>query len=156
MQLTTEKLKSLWENLKEFDVLFNDVVHQDPESFVRVFLSGNGDDIVSNGLIWEVDDVGILYITDISRYQATAHFSFWDRRIKGREELIRRMIRWVFDNFGFHRLTVEVPLYASPWLSRAVERIGFTKEGRRREVVPYKGQWFDTNIYSILEHEVER
>lgn len=155
-QLTTETLRSYWEKLRNFDVIFNDDVRSDPRSFIQIFLSANGEnDVQANGLVWEVDDVGIIFITEITTHTAEAHFSFWDRRIKGREELIKQMLRWGFRTFGFHRITCQVPLYAAPWLSRAVEKVGFKKEGRLREVVRYKGQWFDTILYSILSYEVE-
>jgi RimJ/RimL family protein N-acetyltransferase len=142
--------------LREFDVLFNDEVRQDLDSFIGIFLSGDGGNgVQANGLIWEVDDVGIIFITHITTASAQAHFSFWDRRIKGRESLIRQMLKWGFERFGFHRITCEVPLYAAAWLSRSVEKVGFKKEGRMREAVRYKGQWFDVNLYSILSHEVD-
>ena len=154
-RLTTDRLKFYWERLREFDVLFNDEIRQDLRAFIEVFLSGDlANDVQANGLIWEVDDVGIIYITDIRQSTANAHFSFWDRRIKGRELLIREMLKWGFVTFGFHRITCEVPLYAAPWLSRAVEKVGFVKEGRLREATYYKGQWFDAILYSILNHEV--
>lgn len=154
--LTTSTLRGYWERLKDFDVLFNDEVRQNLKSFIELFLTGDEKNGVrAKGLIWEVDDVGIIFITDITSVGAHAHFNFWDRRIKGREELIRNMLKWGFEQFGFHRIVCQVPLYAAPWLSRAVEKVGFTKEGRMREVVRYKGQWFDAILYSILSHEVE-
>jgi RimJ/RimL family protein N-acetyltransferase len=155
VQLNMERLKFYYDQLKQFDVVFNDFIENDLESFINIFLSDDGHDgIVSNGLIWEVDSVGIIYITDIRPSSAVAHFSFWDRRLKGRENLIRAMLRWGFDQFGFHRIEARVGLYAAPWVSRAIERVGFKKEGRLREAVQYKGEWFDMNVYSILEHEV--
>lgn len=155
-RLTTSVLQGYWERLKEFDVLFNDEVRQDLDSFIGIFLSGDlNDEIVANGLVWEVDDVGIIFVTDITPSAAKGHFSFWDRRVKGREVLIRQMTKWLFNQFGFHRITCEVPLYAAAWLSRTVEKAGFKKEGRLREVVRYKGQWFDVNLYSMLNHEVD-
>jgi len=153
-KLTPEKLKYLHEKLSQFEVMFNEHVQGDMESFIKTFLTFEGFDIQPTGLIWEVDDVGILYLTEIRpAYEAQAHFSFWDRKFFGRENLIRKMMRYVFDEFGFHRIVVEVPLYAKPTLF-AIERIGFVQEGRKREAVKYRGKWFDMNLYSILEHEV--
>lgn len=126
------------------------------ESFVRIFFTaGANGEPVPQGIIYEVDDVGILFLTDLRPGKsATAHFQFWDRRFKGREELCRRMLRYAFDKFGFHRIIAEVGLYAVPEMA-AVERVGFKKEGRMREATKYQGEWFDVNLYSILEHEVE-
>ena len=153
LYLTVDKLNGLYEKLKEFDVLFNDHVGNDLESFLNAFLTEVNGEMQSTGLLWEVDDVGILYLTDIRPgYDAYAHFSFWDRRFRGREDLVRQMIRYVIKKFGFHRITVDVPKYAAPTMG-FVERIGFIKEGVRRKVVKYKGEWFDAIQYAIVESD---
>lgn len=82
-----------------------------------------------------------------------AHFAFWDRRFRGREELVLKMLEYVFEKYGFHRVETRVALYANPVMA-AVERIGFVKEGRAREAVLKDGEWYDTNLYAILRREV--
>ena len=155
LYLDMKKLNELYDKLKEFDVLFNDSVGNDIEAFVNSFLVEVNGEMQSTGLLWEVDDVGILYITDIRPgYDAYAHFSFWDRRYRGREELVRKMIKYVMQKFKFHRITVDVPLYATPTMG-FVERVGFKHEGRRRKTVKYRGQWFDANQYAIVEDELD-
>lgn len=153
--LTTEKLNDYYERLKEFDIAFNDHVPNSPGGFASIFLSVNEDLTVSaNGLVFEVDDVGILYLTDIiPGFSGIAHFAFWDRRLRGREELIQKMISFAFEQYGFHRIETRVAMYAIPMLA-AVERIGFKKEGRAREAVLKNGDWYDVNLYSILRREV--
>ena len=153
--ISLESLRHYYEKLKKFDVVFNDHVQNTPEGFASIFISWDEDgNITPNGLLWTVDDVGILYITNLRPgYSAQAHFSFWDRRIRGREELIRKMIAYCFDRYEFHRIETRVALYATGIMG-AVERIGFKKEGRARESVRFNGDWFDVNLYSILEGEV--
>lgn len=155
VSLTTDKLRDYYERLKEFDIAFNEHAPNSPEGFASIFLSVNDDFTVSsNGLVFEVDDVGILYLTHISLgYSAIAHFAFWDRRLRGREELIQKMITFAFEQYGFQRIETRVAMYAVPMLA-AVERIGFTKEGRAREAVLKGGVWYDVNLYSILRREV--
>lgn len=153
-RLSFNRLRYLWDKLSQFDVLFNDYVAQDFKSFVSNFVMQENGQPVPTGLIWDVDDVGIFYLTDIHPMESgLAHFVFWDRRFKGREELCREMLRFLFDRYKFHRIRVEVPLYAKYTL-QAVERIGFIKEGRARDAVRYKGEWFDVNFYSMLEGEL--
>lgn len=153
--LTIERLRFYYDNLKEFDVLFNEHVRNDFKSWISQFLSQDeSGNVTSNGLIWQVDDVGIFYLTDIRPgYEALAHFNFWDQKFNGRRELCREMLKYIFTRFGFHRIVTEVAMYATKSLS-AVEWIGFTKEGRKREAVKYKGEWWDVALYSILEDEV--
>lgn len=153
VRLTTERLAYYYEKIKPFDVVFNDEVPNDPVTFAQIFVSqGTDGQLVSNGLVWEVDDVGIIQATHITESSTLVHFTFWDRRLRGREELLKEMIRYAFKKYGFQRIETRVALYARPMLV-AVERIGFVKEGRLRKCVKYKGEWFDANIYSILRGE---
>ena len=153
--MTSAKLRDYYERLEEFDIAFNDHVPNSPSGFASIFLTINEDLSVSaNGLVYEVDDVGILYLTHITpKFSALAHFAFWDRRLRGREELIRKMIEFAFEQYGFQRIEARVAMYAVPMLA-AVERIGFVKEGRAREAVKRNGEWYDVNLYSILRREV--
>lgn len=153
--LTPETLHDYYEKIKQFDVVFNEHVPNDPIEFASIFLGQDKTgEVFAKGLIWEVDDVGILYLTEICETQALAHFTFWDRKLRGRLNLIREMIKYCFARYGFERIETRVALYAKPILP-VVEKIGFKKEGRLRHTSPYKGKWFDTNIYSILKGELD-
>lgn len=154
-RLSVGRLRYYYEQLKGFDVVFNDYVKNDPTSFIQKFITVDEyGQVHPTGLIWEVDDVGIIYLTDIRpAYEGLADFDFWDQRLRGREPLVREMVKLGFEHYGFHRIVTEVALYARPAL-QFVERVGFKKEGRKREAVRYKGDWFDVNLYSMLAHEV--
>lgn len=155
--LSIENLRRYWNHLKEFDVLFDEFVQGDVDAFIRRFVGQNGDgEPVARGLIWEVDDVGILFLTEFNPYyrEATGHYTFWDGAYRGREELVREMLRYVFDDLDLRIIRAEVPLYAQPAMVFA-EKLGFVKEGRKRDARFYKGQWFDVNMYSIRKEEIE-
>ena len=78
--LDRDTLQGYYEKIKKFDVVFNDLVPNDPIEFAGIFLGQtNGGPVWAKGLIWEVDDVGILYLTEITDTQALAHFTFWDK-----------------------------------------------------------------------------
>ena len=154
VELTMEKLLGYYNRLKEFDAVFNDDFPNDPIAFGQLFLNQSPNGFVqARGLIWEVDDVGILYLTNIGVKSATAHFTFWDQRIRGREPLIRAMIKYGMKEYGFERIETRAALYATRAI-RAVERIGFVKEGRLRKSVSFKGELFDAYVYSLLREEV--
>lgn len=155
-ELTIERLKYYYERLKKFKWIFNNFMKDDLDSFIRTFISQSRltGDVVANGLVWEVDDVGLLGLSDIiPKHDATLHFSFWDRRTKGREVLLREFVKYVFRVFEFNRLSAEVPLYAAPWLPMIYEAAGFVAEGRKRKDAFYEGQWFDTRMLSVLREE---
>lgn len=152
--LTVDKLRTIYQQIMKFDVLFNEDISTFA-GFLSCFMYQTDDgELHPTGLMWEVDDVGILRLSDIKPgYEAKAHFTFWDRRFRGRARLLLIMTEYVFRKFGFHRIVVEVPLYAENTMN-LVEGLGFVKEGRKRSAVRYKGEWFDMNMYAMLEDEV--
>ncbi len=153
--LSVERMQFLWEKLKGFDTLFNDFVKDDYAAFVNHFVMEYDGQPVPTGLLWDIDDVGIFLLQDIIPHQsATAHFVFWDRRFRGREELCIEMLKYVFENYKFERVKVEVPLYANH-TQDAVERLGFVQEGRLRRAVLYHDNWHDLLIYSVLLEDLE-
>ena len=150
--LTVERLHNLWIQLSKFPMLFNRHI-VDEGDFIASFVSEKDGNLKANGLLWEVDDVGIFFLTDIyPQYQATGHYTFWDGRFRGREQLVREMVKYVFDEFDFHRIIAEVGMFSQSAL-KAAERIGFVKEGRLRKAAWYQGDWWDVNLYSILKEE---
>ena len=152
-ELTVEKLAFFWEKLKDFDVLFNDFVRGDFPAFLEHFVLQVNGEPVPAGLIWEVDDVGLFLLNEIiPGVSGMGHFVFWDRRFTGRENLCRQMARYALETYDLQKISVAVPVYAYFTL-RAMELIGFVREGRLRREALYKGKWFDVNRYSILRDE---
>lgn len=157
MTLEMEHLKIFWEKARHFKTLFGEEISGDFRKFVEVFLRTSSSGVVEPaGLFWVVDDfVGVFYMTRIEVLQdALVHYSFFDGRTKGRSELAREMMRYVFREYGFNRLTVELPYFASKSAFKFAEEIGFVHEGRKRQAVRYSGQLFDVNCFGILRSEV--
>jgi len=155
-RLTTDRLRFLWDKLKGFDTLFNDYVRGDFAAFVDHFLLNVNGQPQPAGLMWDVDDVGILFLNELkSDHSATAHFCFWDGRFRGREKLCREMVKLAFDIYGFRRIEVQVPHYAKKTL-HAVQSIGFVSEGIRRQAIFYKDQWFDVRLFSVIKEDLEK
>ncbi len=145
----------LWDKLKGFDTLFNDFVRGDYAAFVNHFVMEVNGQPVPTGLLWDIDDVGIFLLHDIISHQsATAHFVFWDKRFRGRENLCTEMLRYAFEKYKFQRIKVEVPIYANH-TQNAVERLGFIQEGRLRKAIKFHDKWFDILIYSVLLEDLE-
>lgn len=152
--LSLENLQRWWDNLKQFPTLFGGHIFS-VDDFILTFVTIEDDgEIKAKGIVWEVDDVGIFYLTDIQPgFQASGHFSFWDRRLRGREDLCREALKYAFKEFKFHRITTYVPLHVIRIIP-AVKKIGFVKEGRLRSASWYKGDWYDVFVFSILEGEL--
>lgn len=154
-RLSFDRLKFIWNKCREFKILFNDFVDGNFEAFVNHFVQSDSDGLTAAGIIFAVDDVGLFILNDIRpAYSASIHYLFWDKRFRGREELCRRMIKYVFEEYKFRRLETRVPLVAQPAI-QAATRIGLVREGRLRKAMLYKGEWVDMNLYSMIPEDFE-
>lgn len=156
--LSQGKLFDLYMRLKGFKVLFNDITQGDSEAFIKTFIDirVDGSEVVvtPKGLLFEIDDVGIVFLSDIvPGLNADIHINFWDRRMKGREGLIREIAKFAINNFNLHRLSTSIPAYARPALAR-IKKYGFKEEGIIRESVLYEGQYNNVHLFGILASEV--
>ncbi len=80
-----------------------------------------------NTILYLVDDVGVLAAVDIVRgYHAHAHITFWDGRLRGREELTRLIAFRVMDECELNILWTAVPSEARVAVAFA-RRVGFRK-----------------------------
>jgi len=156
MPFTPENLRTFFEKASQFRTLFTDDINGDFKKFAESFISMRGDEIYANGLCWVIDDfVGVYYMTDIGFADATVHYTFFDRRHLGREKLTQALLRYVFEKYGFRRLTTEVPMYVSKPVFSFVMNLGFQKEGRKRKSKLYKGEWFDSMLFGLLREQAE-
>lgn len=157
LRMTKENLHTLFHKFGQFKTIIGKEFTGDFKQFCNLFLTQNPDGSVeSNGIFWVVDDfVGIFYITDIQPgVDCVVHYSFFDRRHKGRIVLIKEMMKYVFTVLKFQRLTVKIPLYAKESVFHFTEKyLGFTKEGRLRRAEHFDDKWFDVNIYGLLREE---
>ena len=156
VSLTPEKLRELYLKLEQYPGLFSDYTRGDYEAFLNHFIAQRPDgSVIALGLIFEVDDVGIVYLTNISPgFQAQAHLAFWDRKLKGRDKLVKKLLDFGFNFLKLHRIYVEIPMYAVPVMPWLEKKLGFVNEGRLREATIYFGQWYDVNLYSMLAGEL--
>lgn len=158
LELTPQNLWKMWNLSREFNTLFNEEIRGSFKKFLEVFIRQSPDGSVeSNGLFWVVDDfVGILYMTDIvPGADANVHYSFFDRRQKGRAKLVREMLKFAFDKYKFRRLSAHVPMYAIHGMMGFLESIGFKSEGRKSKGAFYRGEWWDVNLFGILAEEAQ-
>ena len=67
-------------------------------------------------------------------------------------EAARAMLEFGFGELGVRRVWAEcVPENAAS--RRVMEKLGMRREGRLRQTQRYKGRWWDTLVYGILENE---
>lgn len=131
-----------------------------------------------NGRSWEVwgDEgslVGLIYFTDIVPGEdATAHYCFFDERLKDKTPILRAMAEWAFsahENWEpLRRLTIAIPDYAFALARHAHRALGFggdfvyerngvslPVEGVKRSALQWRGQRRDVLILGLLNPEME-
>lgn len=157
---TQENSIKFYEKAKQFPTIYGKEFLSSPESFMELFVNRIGDSFELNGLFWVINDfIGVFYLSEIEEHEgqltdAQAHYTFFDRRHHGREKLIAEMLHFLFKKYGFNRLSVEIPNYASPQTRHFITDCGFKYEGKKRRAAKYKDDWFDVNLYGILKSEL--
>jgi RimJ/RimL family protein N-acetyltransferase len=143
-----------WEKAKKHRTLYGKEIPTIGDFLSLFFYWTENGRINSNGMFWQVDDMeGVFYLTDIGDFDALVHYSFFNGRHKGRLDLVKGMLKHIFDTYHFSRLTAEIPCYATPQAKNFCQSLGFTYEGKRRKSAMYKGEMFDTNLYGLLKEE---
>jgi RimJ/RimL family protein N-acetyltransferase len=156
MLWTPENIEKLTSKVLEFPTLYGREI-KSPADITEMFLNPSPSGITAKGLFFVVDDfVGLFYITDFAYNftDAIAHYTFFDRRHRGRIPLVRAMMKYVFETYQFNRLSVEVPLFTSPHTRHFIGECGFTLEGKKRKSIRFKDDIFDILLFGILKSEV--
>ena len=153
--LTPSKIRDLWIEYSQHDVLFSDYTMGKLEPFVislinpRSFWFELFDNISGKA-------IGLAMLCDIiPQFDAKGHFAFWDRIGSGKEPLIWELMELCFQEFDLHRMSAETPGYQRGTI-RTIKRLGFKNEGERTESVYYKGRWMNTLLFGITREEFER
>jgi RimJ/RimL family protein N-acetyltransferase len=67
-------------------------------------------------------------------------------------EATRLLLRHAFEALGLHRVSLEVYAF-NPRGRRAYEKVGFVREGVRRDALRFDGEWVDSVLMAVLDHE---
>lgn len=67
-------------------------------------------------------------------------------------ELSKRLVVLGFDHFNLHKVEAGVATENIQSI-RVLEKIGMTREGLRRKILPIRGEWKDNYHYSIVEDD---
>ena len=152
--MTADKIGELWNEFKKHEVLFTDEIKGDPEAFIDIMLNPRS--------VWlevfsieQNKPIGVISLNKvIPGFDAEGHFVFWDGKGRGREGLSLRVGRWLFERYNLHRVTTMIPLNQKGTI-RFTERLGFRKEGVKREGTLRHGKWIDLIIFGLLHSELE-
>lgn len=154
IEFTQENLIKLYQQVSKFSTFMGQEINS-MEDLLRFFVAEDSNHMLQpKGLCLVIDDfIGIFWLTDINGlFEASVHYTFFDRRHKGRVELCKKALAFCFQTFKFHRLYTAVPVYAVG-VMRFIESLGFVKYGRSRKNRIYKGKYYDACLYDLLSEE---
>lgn len=147
MELSKEKLKDLWEKLKDFGKLYSDASHGDEIGFYQRFLD---EDVI----VFEMEG-GIAILDNIVPFErAQIHVSFWDKHLSTRTELLREGLKWIFEVYNLNRIEAVIPYFSHALKRFLTSRLGFKFEGVLRGRHLFEGKFIDELIFSLLREEV--
>lgn len=70
-------------------------------------------------------------------------------------EAVALTVRYGFEVLGLHRIELEVYAF-NPRARRVYEKAGFVREGTRRQVFRFDGQWVDAEVMALLREDWDR
>ena len=147
LELTPEKVQFLWKKLSEVKGLHDDFTRGQFPMFLRMLSMPNS--------LWleRKDGNGILYMTEVIQHlSATAHFVYWDKRLRGREEFTMDCLRFVMEKLDLMKVNAYLPQYAAAAL-HFVKKLEFKKEGTIRRWSYSDGKLFDIHVFGITREE---
>ena len=152
MVMTPEKTAWLWNEMKKYRTLFSDFTRGDIQNFTDL--------IMLKDSFWiEVLDssertIGIIYWTGMNRIiDADVHLMFFDRRPAEKVNLCKLVAKWFFDNNPqYNRMTATLPVIYHATI-RLAGKIGFRREGKKRESQMMGTKMVDELIFGLLAKE---
>jgi hypothetical protein len=88
------------------------------------------------------------------RLDMVLHLVMFDRRLRGRESLLKEIIGYFFDKLQLRRVTCVIGEDAKTAL-KLVSRLGFVHEGTMRHAILRGGKYIDAQVFGMLKEELE-
>jgi RimJ/RimL family protein N-acetyltransferase len=119
----------------------------EPESFGRFVIEADGEPAGMLG--FHVANAR----SRIARLERLAvHQAFRGRRLA--DEAARLFQRLLLEELGFHRLELEIYAVNERACAHA-ERVGFVREGRKRQAYLKDGDWVDSVLYALIPEDLD-
>lgn len=153
LELTLEKMKWLWDEMRKYRSLFSDLTRGSAENFYAVM--SMKDSFWLEVLDDQEQTIGLVYWTGLSQLiDCDVHMMFFDRKPSEKLGLCKEIAKWFFVNFPqYNRMTATLPItyYATIRLAR---KVGFAWEGKKRESQLMNKQKLDEVILGLLASEI--
>jgi hypothetical protein len=146
--LTPEKIAWLWEQVKQFPIIFDDFGRGDFDAFTAKLTNPR------NAFVDIGPGIGLACLMGIRpRLDALVHIVMFDRKLKGREPLFKEILQYAFNRLQLRRVTAMISSDASLAIALC-KRMGWTHEGTMRQAMLRDGHYTDIEIYGLLREEL--
>lgn len=119
----------------------------EPEAFGRFVIEVDGE---------QAGMVGFHVVNERSRIARLERLAVHPRH-RGRrlaDEAAHLFQRHLLEELGFHRLELEIYAFNERACAHA-ERVGFVREGRKRQAYLKDGEWVDTVLYALIPEDLD-
>ena len=149
--LVSGKLEYLWNCMRMYPQVFDDVIPRTFEAFKETMLAPNNQ-------FYEIlegeETIGLAAATQVRpTLDANMHVVMFDRRLRGRESVLLEALRDFGIRAKLRRMTVALP-EDNRTAIKLVGRLGFKLEGVMRKAHLRDGIYRDYHIYGILAEEL--
>lgn len=105
------------------------------------------------------EPLGDVQLSNINWRYRTASLGCSLARVEDRgrgygTDATRTLLRYAFEHLDLYRVTASITEYNTA-AQRALEKLGFVREGRERQAIFCAGRRWDQLIYGLLRHEFE-
>jgi hypothetical protein len=147
IELDLQKADVLWDKFSDIPGVFDDLNRGRKDMFIGSLFSKDS--------VWieTEDDSGLFYLTKVvPGLHASAHVVFWDKKLRGKEELTLDLVRFCMQNIPLRKINVFLPDFSKS-LKHFLERCNFKLEGKIRRWSLSDGRFFDVFVYGITYEE---
>ena len=147
LELTPEKVDTLWTKMNEIPGLFDDGSKGDFHLFMSRLLDRES--------VWYemLDGEGIFYASSMMPgLSATGHIVFFDKTLSDKKELTTAVMRHVMVKYNLKKINVYIPDFAMS-ARRFALKLGFSKEGILRRWAYNSGRLYDMWLYGMTFEE---
>lgn len=152
LELTPEKIQFIRERFEATRAMYSDLTMGDPLLFDIILFNRDAfwmEVVDENDIV-----VGLIYLTNTQwLIDADVHIVFFDRKLSEKAPLCELVIKWLFTNFVYRRLTAVIPSIYFVTI-RLAKKLGFKEEGIKRESQLIGNRWVDETMLGILRSEV--
>lgn len=143
-----QRLKWLWERMQECEFAFDDFTQGKVDFFLAQFANENNE-------FYEISDAGLVMLSNITeRGGSNIHYLMWDHsyNLQSQKGPALDAFDYLFFKRKVHHIVGMIPSYNTPAI-RFATSVGMRFEGEIREDDLFKGKYYPTYIYGILESE---